>query len=462
MAVTLPRSEDLVSLGLSLLILLALLWWPFRQILLEKFDPFDPINLVILVMFSDFVLRVPVVLYSEEFIASSYGLILHAHSLHGPLALTLVAVVAMLAGYVAEGFSKPVAAWLPQVPVTTSYRTARRIFVLLLVVGWVSFHIQVVQLAGGWAEYIVKFMYFRGSLAGSIRPDVENQNVVAIMGLLRSIPMFLVGWGYLFIIRSRLSSFWKALYWINFAVLCFLNFITGFRSSFITPFLAILICRHYFVARVSGKVIAVFALLVLAISLIMTYNRSSLYGLEEVSLGDLMMGSLVPFLLLEGIWIAFESFPQNVEFLLGRSIFYAFTYYIPRSIWESKPTYGGGADYILDIINEMPASGTHYSISAHGEFYANFGILGVIVGMFLFGVVLRILYLYACQGGAAGVFIYSSAFLSIAVYLEMGSSVAGGHLATIVIQGIMLMAISRGGIMGARIRGKPHPAAAMP
>ena len=76
--------------------------------------------------------------------------------------------------------------------------------------------------------------------------------------------------------------------------------------------------------------------------------------------------------------------------MLGESFLMFFVAPIPRVIWSEKPSVRLGpyvAQALLDFNNNSGAPP-----SAVGEFYINFGISGVILGMFFLGGLLRILF----------------------------------------------------------------------
>lgn len=78
-----------------------------------------------------------------------------------------------------------------------------------------------------------------------------------------------------------------------------------------------------------------------------------------------------------------ESIPNEQSYTYGGQLSYTFTMFIPRAIWKSKPS---------PMIHELIAiSVNDYASKAGaawpnlGEFYSEFGILGSIIFMFIFG-----------------------------------------------------------------------------
>jgi oligosaccharide repeat unit polymerase len=87
-----------------------------------------------------------------------------------------------------------------------------------------------------------------------------------------------------------------------------------------------------------------------------------------------------------------DAFPDRRQFLWGSSFAYLLVQPIPRRLWPDKPE---APIKRIDrmILNDVAAkSGVAYPNV--GEFYVNFGVLGIAVGMWLFGISMRILYEY--------------------------------------------------------------------
>jgi hypothetical protein len=90
-----------------------------------------------------------------------------------------------------------------------------------------------------------------------------------------------------------------------------------------------------------------------------------------------------------------DQYPQNHDFLLGRGIYPAFIYYIPRRIWENKPYGSGWIATQIWFSETNPVS--NVSPLPIGEIYMNFGIPGVLFGFFVIGRLVRIANTYLRQ-----------------------------------------------------------------
>ena len=78
-----------------------------------------------------------------------------------------------------------------------------------------------------------------------------------------------------------------------------------------------------------------------------------------------------------------ERFPAQYSFMLGKTFLYVFILFIPRALWAGKPD-NPVRDMIEHSLNKRArVSGT--AVANIGEYYANFGVLGIIFFMWLLG-----------------------------------------------------------------------------
>ena len=78
-----------------------------------------------------------------------------------------------------------------------------------------------------------------------------------------------------------------------------------------------------------------------------------------------------------------ERFPAEYSYMLGQTFLYVFVLFVPRAIWAGKPD-NPVRDMIERSLNKQArVSGT--AVANIGEFYANFGVLGIVAFMYLIG-----------------------------------------------------------------------------
>jgi len=92
----------------------------------------------------------------------------------------------------------------------------------------------------------------------------------------------------------------------------------------------------------------------------------------------------------------------NRSFAEGETIFNAFIALIPRAIWPNKPKVGGGGDVVTNYTGIEFAKGTSVGAGQILEFYVNFGRDGVLVGMFVLGMLIGLFDIRAAASLTAG------------------------------------------------------------
>ncbi len=92
----------------------------------------------------------------------------------------------------------------------------------------------------------------------------------------------------------------------------------------------------------------------------------------------------------------------NRSFAGGETIFNAFIALIPRAVWPNKPKVGGGGDIVTNYTGISFAKGTSVGAGQILEFYVNFGRDGVLVGMFILGMLIGFFDLHAAYNLRAG------------------------------------------------------------
>ena len=92
----------------------------------------------------------------------------------------------------------------------------------------------------------------------------------------------------------------------------------------------------------------------------------------------------------------------NRSFAGGETILNAFIALIPRAVWPNKPIVGGGGDIVTNYTGIEFARGTSVGAGQILEFYVNFGRAGVLVGMFILGLLIGFFDLHAAYSLRAG------------------------------------------------------------
>ncbi len=103
----------------------------------------------------------------------------------------------------------------------------------------------------------------------------------------------------------------------------------------------------------------------------------------------------------------------------GRTLWPAFVWFVPRAFWRDKPTLSTGGWFAHDALGWAPDAG-EAAITLPGDLYINFGISAVLVGMFLYGSMLRLahLYLVGRRDPGAGLWVHIPIFLCMVLGFE--------------------------------------------
>lgn len=200
----------------------------------------------------------------------------------------------------------------------------------------------------------------------------------------------LLSWGLL--LFTGLLIFWGG----------FANSIVRERREAIKVLLGVAILFHYRVKRLSWKYVLPFGITIFILVYIIAILR--FYGDFQTFYADILERNqegtvtFLGFILENGDFAAaYENFqfilekvPQEIQYLFGSSYLKPFVFWIPRTVWPSKPI-----EATQLIVNfDLPftfTSGTSMAITIIGELFWNLGILGIAVGMFLAGVGVRVM-----------------------------------------------------------------------
>lgn len=167
----------------------------------------------------------------------------------------------------------------------------------------------------------------------------------------------------------------------------------GFRSVLIIPLLAPFI-YHYLKKKENPKVrvlVIVLFLIFFMLGFIATTRGSMRVGsgldIEGYSYSDGLEGALDYFGSYKAFYGAVTKYPSIYPYTFGRQILYVVIMYIPRAIWPGKP----GAliqEVIGNSTNEI-ARESGFAWPNIGEYYTDGGVIGVVVIMFILGIILK-------------------------------------------------------------------------
>jgi len=199
----------------------------------------------------------------------------------------------------------------------------------------------------------------------------------------------------------------KLLLFFSSLVVLFVLIIHGSRISFFVILITLLSIYIYKGNKVPFRHIILFSILISAWAVL--YGA---YTREILPYGGLVYGSLksseivnvssfISYLLqfwdrlsrlnfdsLSRLIFVLPQVPSEINFLYGRSFLGIMTYFIPRVIFPSKPL-PIGMLFTQTFYPITYSNGSGVTPSLLVDFYWNFGVLGIIIGMLCFGIFIR-------------------------------------------------------------------------
>ncbi len=193
--------------------------------------------------------------------------------------------------------------------------------------------------------------------------------------------------------------------WVYLLVYFFFLFSLGLRGSIFGSLVTLFLFYTYLGKRkIRMKAILAAFFIFFVISFVITCLRMSDegVGLEYLIMVKGNYGAV------NQLALVMKAVPEKMPILLGESFWNALVMFIPRSLWEEKPV--GLGHYIAKSIWEDARGGpAPYSIT---EFFLNFHLPGIILGMIFVGFIGRILYQYLASNhrNPSAVLIYATLF----------------------------------------------------
>jgi oligosaccharide repeat unit polymerase len=144
--------------------------------------------------------------------------------------------------------------------------------------------------------------------------------------------------------------------------------------------------------RVSLSKFIVIILLILVTMPIVGYYRS-VSGVSKtvwIDFDTYIRSVLSSLSIFETFLVIIDAIPSKIDYLFGNIFFDILTYPIPRAIWPDKP-FARELEIIWMLTGGRDLG---YAAPNFGEFYMHFGVPGIILGMFLFGIISKAIYMY--------------------------------------------------------------------
>jgi len=386
------------------LVLLAVLAFPMVRRVRGKFDPFAPLVVCVVALAIGYPLRALSIVL-EGLTLSLHPLSANETIMHLSLALfyTIIGVVFLYWGY-ASRLGNEIGQRLPTPGLLLSGVRMRVIVLGFSIIG-ILFYLLLMRGAGGIVHFITN-MAFRAELLSGGGRNFLNWGASLM-------PLATVIWyvHYLTVKRSKL-------FWVHLVTSSLMLMSLGGRSAVILLWLVLGVLYHYLVAPIRLRTLIVlgFVFIIVFSSGMLAFRTSTFQGFDaelfattvgttftlpgvmRVLSGDL--NSIDRFIMI------MRGVPDELPLQFGTTFATFLVMPIPRAVWPSKPVNADG----LIVQTFFPGwGGGGIPPSLLGEFYMNFLFPGIIFGMFVFGLICRMMYSYLTsnKNNAGVVLIYA-------------------------------------------------------
>jgi len=239
---------------------------------------------------------------------------------------------------------------------------------------------------------------------------------------------------YFFLYRNKEKKYvvWKYLAWGVFCLEFFYGFLSLSRFRAMVPILVYLIVRHYILKKSIARVFVVGLMMLFLVIPAMNVMRSPAGFFEGYEIPsqektilhvteyifDSAAGRIDQSRILKNL---LES--HNILSYGGVFKNLAISLTPPRIFWEEKPVINGDGNEFgrkIGILNPEDKT-TSIAPTMLGDWYLNFGMLGVVGGMFFMGGLLRFIYdvlIVYSRAALSGVMIYSIVWIQVIKGME--------------------------------------------
>lgn len=376
--------EFLIVYAFILALLLVL--YPIVSYWEGRFDPFEIMNVFLLMYFLNYFLGAWLVLSADH--VSSLTAYIDGSVWGQGLFLTTEGLALFYLGYLS-----PLAArfgrHFPRIKPHFHVSRAVAIFIVVVILG-VGFRLLHAHLRGGFNILMSHLLESRA------RTDIGFGWMSPFMYAgLWGIPL---GFVYLFRVRDATGTLVprRAIYLLGSLALITLMAIRMGRGMVLGWMLIIIVSMYYcgdlrLTRRFAFSLAGWVCLLMIGIY----WLRIWLAGAEVEGLleGLLRRVFVETFSNFEILLTVLSQYPTNYQYFYGATILDAFLLpWIPRALWPTKKLAYGGLEITEQYAGWFASAGSSTPADMLGELYANFGEVGV-VGMFLHGVIARSIYL---------------------------------------------------------------------
>lgn len=321
----------------------------------------------------------------------------------------------------------------PRLPTGWNGSRARIAWPLLLGVGFLSYFALVASF-GGWAYYVDhKQETLTAPGQGYFLLSNSLISIAFAMKLTRSL-------------ESRKRNY--VVLGLFLAILLAIGFFSGSKGAFLAPIMVAIVALYYLKSSIRFRhLVYLLPFVFLLFPVFNTYrnysfdDQAQVTSAAQVTSNALIEHGMSRFYGIDSLTLVIRDTPDVMDYQFGKTILPLLIAWIPRQLWEEKPTISFGKLFAETYMGEFFAgTGTSASPTLLGEAYLNLHFPGVLLVAFLSGVIIRSTYVWLIKlnFGAPSVFIYSQFFLYLFMFWEV--SIAG-FLAERIASLIMLLVI---------------------
>ncbi|KKU91472.1 MAG: hypothetical protein UY23_C0001G0078 [Candidatus Jorgensenbacteria bacterium GW2011_GWA1_48_11] len=280
-----------------------------------------------------------------------------------------------------------------------------------------------------------------------INPSFEQGPFYSAVGFFSLLGTVALAVAFLFYYRSLKEGFgnfrvWKWWAWSLFVLEFIYGFLRGSRLEALIPIFVYLIVRHYIVGFNYKRTI-----FVILLSLLVVMPSVHFYNSPKPNLNwyfndggqSSRVSNAVGFALDSGVArinqysIFYHIFEKFHDFWYGQDLLEFFISLTPpKFIWHDKPSIaidGNAVGRQLGFVSPDDFK-SGVGVTMIGDWYLNFGLVGIIAGMFFIGIIYKFIYFYLIEStnhSPGGVMLYTLAWLQIIKGLEgwIASTYAG-------------------------------------
>lgn len=400
----------LLTAALGLLVLIPIL----HRVIAHSIDLAEPGIWFALFYFTHFGIRAvydlmfgsPILGFGPE--VSNFGLI------NAALGVSIIGLLVFWMGYHAR-LGKAIAYSLPTLPRKWSRVRAFPIALICFVVGWGLRILLMASQAGGIGAWLRANKYVELAQA-------QGTMYISIISGLATVGLLIT-----FVLARRNKNRRYLFLFTLFLIpeLAF-RFVSGSRAQFIFFLLALLVAS-YMTSERGYKVSMRYIRWAVALVLLLVF----LFPLFSIIRGGIASSGILartsnfwkdPTALFELVWarqhgldslaVVIGRVPDEEPYTLGSELSFILVSWIPRALWPQKPIISVGKIFYEKFYPPIFHEGTAVAVTLPGEFYWDFGLAGVIMGMLFVGVLWRFFfeYLVRPKGNLSNILIVSTMF----------------------------------------------------